>query len=564
MKCPAVLVAAIFLGTSVLALAAPRPFVTVINPSFEDAPVIGDTYTTSLGTLSPQTGIPGWQFGTSANDSFCGIVTEIGSRLGMPKNIPQGWQAAFLQGTGQCSQRVTFDAAGPAGRYVVRFRSLGRTSGNGGAGANTIAVTMDGRALGTFTPGTTQWTLFTSSAFNVAPGVHTLAFAGTIPYSQQDRTSYIDAVQIVTAAEAAANIPPTSPVFDIVFIGDSITAGATLADASTQSSAAQCRDSLGQRFNMATRWADQGYPGHTTVDWLPATNTDFPAAVAAAAALEASSPGRLVFSIMLGTNDSAQSGPNGAPVSPAKFELNLRAIVDELLVKFPAASIFVHYPTWYSPNTQNSSLYGAAGLARLQTYFPEIDQLISDCATAHPGLVFAGDKLAFTFFSTNYLTDLTPESGVQGTFYLHPNAAGAIALGKYWADAIEAGLHCAPNDSYGAWLQSGDLTPGAAGTGFADTPAAGALSNGLAYGAPGGLTLTAGAPASLTLTADVRADSALTAVLEGSSDLAAWSALAWSAASSQSGAPTGFSRCSFTDTISQANTGRFYHIKIIH
>ncbi len=237
----------------------------------------------------------------------------------------------------------------------------------------------------------------------------------------------------LNADNGVTNIPPVAtPFYNIVFVGDSITFGATLSDPATQASSVQCMQSLIHRFKVAVSMSNQGHSGHTTADWLPSTNSasDFQLAIAAAASLESRRPGQLVFSIMLGANDSAQSGPNQSPVSPAIYQQNLRSIVGQLLAIYPNAYIFVHYPTWYSPNTQNSSLYGSAGLARLKTYLPEIDRLISNCASAHPGRVFAGDKIAFNRFSINYLTELTPEHGVQGTFYLHPNLAGAIHLGK--------------------------------------------------------------------------------------------------------------------------------------
>ncbi len=542
---------------SVVAGVQPPAFVTVINPSFEDSLLSADTYTTPYGTLNPQTGVPGWQFTSSQGDSFAGIGNETGTSLGSPKYIPQGWQTAFVQGTGGFSQTVTFDSAQT---YVIRFRAKGRT--NGGAGAETIAVSVDGQGVGTFAPTTTDWSVFTSNSFPVTTGVHTIAFAGTVAYSQADRASFIDAVQIVTPAEAAAVVsPPTSPVYDVVFVGDSITAGATLSNSATQASCVQCMASLGQRFNAAIRMSNQGHSGHTTVDWLPSTNSssDFAEAVAAATTLRSTQPGQVVFSIMLGTNDSAQSGPNGSPVSPANYLQNLRSIVDQFLVKFPTAMIFVHYPTWYSPNTQNSSLYGSQGLARLQTYFPEIDQLVSDCATAHPGLVFSGDKLAFNHFSTSYMTELTPESGAQGTFYLHPNVTGAVVLGKYWADAIAPSLHLARNDSYGAWLQSRDITPGMVGTGFMDTSVYSGITNGLLYGVPKGLNVAQGS-GNTNLTANIRNDSAVVPVLESSSDLMSWSPLSWSVASDQTGVAVGFLRYTLQDPTS--NPKKFYHLKL--
>ena len=536
-----------------------RGTVTVINPSFEDSQEQEDTYTTGYGSLNPQTGVPGWQFSSSGGDSYSGIVTESGTILGTPKYIPQCWQAAFIQGTGQFSQSVTFKSAET---NVIRFWAEGR--GSGGAGAQPIAVSVDGNGVGTFTPLTTQWSLYTSLPFSLSTGVHVVAFIGTVPFSVSDRTSFIDGVEIVSSAEAAAIIPPTSPVYDIVFVGDSITYGATLADPATQASAVQCMQSLGTRFNVGVRMSNQGHSGSTTVDWLPSSpyNTGyFQGAVAAAAALESNQPGQLIFSIMLGVNDSAQSGPDGSPVSPTNYLANLQSIVNQFLADYTNAYIFVHYPTWYSTNTHNGAIYDAAGLTRLQTYFPEIEQLLSNCAVIHPGLVFAGDKLAFNNFSNNYLTEMTPESGVEGTFYLHPNAAGAIVLGGLWANAIVAPLNVTSNNSYVAWLQSSDLTPGAPGTGFSDTPTNSLISNGVSYGNPNGL-LVAVASNSLNVSADIRNDTNLTVVLEDSSNLINWSPLAWPIASSQSGVAAGFIRHSVQVPIDYQQQAKFYRLML--
>ena len=334
---------------------SPRGAVTVINPSFEDGQQSGDIYTTGYGNLNPQTGVPGWQFSSSGGDSFSGIVTESGTIFGTPKLIPDCWQAAFIQGTGQFSQSVTFPRAGT---NVIRFWSVGRS--NGGVGAEPISVLVDGNAVGTFTPSTAQWSLCTSFPFSATAGVHVIAFSGTVPFTVSDRTSFIDGVQIVTPAEAIATVPPTSPVYDLVFVGDSITYGATLADPATEASAVQCMQSLGTRFNMGVRMSNQGHTD-TTVDWLPGSS-DFQGALTAGAVLETNQPGQLVFSIMLGANDSAQSGTDGAPVSPAHYEHNLQVIIDQFLTNYPAAFVFVHYPTWYSTNTHNGAVYGPPAL----------------------------------------------------------------------------------------------------------------------------------------------------------------------------------------------------------
>jgi hypothetical protein len=536
---------------------SPRGSITVINPSFEDSQQPGDMYTTGYGTLNPQTGVPGWQFSSSGGDSYSGLVTESGIILGAPKYIPQCWQAAFIQGTGQFSQPVTFKSAGT---NVIRFWAEGRSSA--GAGAQTIAVSVDGNGIGTFTPLTTQWTLYTSLPFTVTTGVHVVAFTGTVPFSVSDRTSFIDGVEIVTPAEAAAVFPPTSPVYNIVFVGDSITAGATLADPATQASAVQCMQSLGARFNMGVRMSNQGHSGATTVDWLPSSSY-FQGAEAAAAALESNQPGQVIFSIMLGVNDSAQSGPNGSPVSPSNFLANLQSIVNQFLADYTNASIFVHYPTWYSTNTHNGAVYDAAGLARLQTYFPEIDQLISNCVATHPGRVFAGDKLAFNNFANNYLTELTPESGVEGTFYLHPNAPGSAVLGGLWADAMVTPLNVTPNDAYVAWLQSADKIPGAPGTGFSEVPANAVASNGVLYGNPNGLAITLdSASANLSITADIRNDPILTTVLQSSSDLIKWSPVPWPPDPNQNGVATGYTRHTLHSKIGSGQSGEFYRLEL--
>lgn len=125
----------------------------------------------------------------------------------------------------------------------------------------------------------------------------------------------------------------------------------------------------------------------------------------------------LVFSIMLGTNDSAINGPNGAPVSPSRYKQNMLRIIRELIDRYPACKIVLNRPLWYSPNTHNSASYLQEGLDRLQSYFPYIKELADENA----GCVSEGDNNAFDFFKENHLQYLQPENGNSGVFYLHPN-----------------------------------------------------------------------------------------------------------------------------------------------
>jgi lysophospholipase L1-like esterase len=551
-------------ATALTILSPPSPgspcgTVTIINPSFEDNQMTNDTYTTGYGTLDPQTGIPGWEFSSSGGDSFSGIVTEAGSIFGTPKYIPQCWQAAFIQGTAQFSQSATFQSAGT---YVIRFQAEGWSIGKGEA--EPIVVSVDNKTTGTFTPLTTQWSLYATDPINLTAEVHVISFTGTVPFTESSGTSFIDAVEVVTSAEAAKVNPPISPVYDIVFVGDSITYGATLADPATQASAVQCMQSLGTRFNMAVRMSNQGHSGSTTVDWLPSSpfNTGyFQGAMAAAASLETNQRGQLIFSIMLGANDSAQSGTDGSPVSSTNYQQNLQVIIDQFLTNYPNAFIFVHYPTWYSTNTHNGALYGPAGAALLKSYLPRIDLLLATNLVLHPGRVFAGDKLAYGYFETNYLTLLTPESGVDGTFYLHPNASGAVVLGAFWANAIVAPLNVVSNDAYVAWLQSSDLTPGLPGSGFSDTPTNSLISNGVSYGNPNGLRASF-VNNSLDVSADVRDDNNLMVVLEVSNDLLNWNPLSWTNIPNQNGVATGFIRDEFQIPTSLMSQEQFYRLML--
>ena len=139
---------------------------------------------------------------------------------------------------------------------------------------------------------------------------------------------------------------------------------------------------------------------------------------------------------LLGTNDSAITGPNGAPASPAKYYENMKTIIDKLLALYPECKIVLHRPVWYSPNTYNGAKYLEEGLNRLQSYYPELQALVLDYSKHFPGQVFMGDTDGFDYFKTHYKNELFPEKGNAGTFYLHPNRKGASALGELWGKAI--------------------------------------------------------------------------------------------------------------------------------
>ena len=225
---------------------------------------------------------------------------------------------------------------------------------------------------------------------------------------------------------------------NIVYIGNSITQGALLK--SPKEEAPPVRTSAwlkNQKGISEVNMSNQGVSGKTTVDYLPASKTYFPKVKSAMETLKAKHPkATLLFSIMLGTNDSANFGPNGAPVSAPQYYTNMKAIIDELLEAFPDALFVLHRPIWYSPTTYNGAQYLAKGLQRMESYYPILQELVSDYASKHPGQVFLGDTEGFAYFEANYAEEFWPEQGNAGTFYLHPNRKGAESLARFWGEAI--------------------------------------------------------------------------------------------------------------------------------
>lgn len=223
---------------------------------------------------------------------------------------------------------------------------------------------------------------------------------------------------------------------DIVFIGNSITYGANLENPKQDAPPVVASELLRKKDGInSVQFSNQGRSGFTTLNYLPNSPT-FAEVVQATKLLHANQEHTLIFSIKLGTNDSAISGPKGAPVSKENYRKNMKAIIDELLRQFPAAKVVLQQPIWYSTNTYNRSKYLAEGLARLQSYFPELKSLVKSYSSTNKDQVFMGDQKGFNYFRKNYLTDLVAENGQQGTFYLHPNPKGAAQLGSFWAEAI--------------------------------------------------------------------------------------------------------------------------------
>ena len=223
---------------------------------------------------------------------------------------------------------------------------------------------------------------------------------------------------------------------NIVFIGNSITQGVQLANAVEAPPANAVAYLLKQKGIGEVNFSNQGHSGYTTLDFLPGETRTFTKIEEAANAFT-NKEALLIFTIKLGTNDSAIQGPHGAPVAADRYIENVKVIVDKLLTDFPKAIVVLQHPIWYSPNTYNGSKYLQEGLSRLESYMPKIDSLAVSYQLTHPKQVFVGDKKAFGYFKKHHLTELIPEKGQAGTFYLHPNKLGAASLGEFWGKAIE-------------------------------------------------------------------------------------------------------------------------------
>lgn len=249
----------------------------------------------------------------------------------------------------------------------------------------------------------------------------------------------------VSSKEPASRTPgvdiASRNTVDVVFIGDSITEGVLLSDPDRQAPPPIAAEWLSKHLpNVEFFQSNQGRAGHTTLDVLPASQTDFLEIEQAATELQVAHPGQLVFSIMLGTNDSAEDGPLGSPVAPRDYSRNLKTIIDRLLADYPDCEVILHYPTWYSPETYNASRYLANGLRRLRSYLPEIDRLIAGYRHARPRQVYKGDTNAFQLIKEHHRNYLVAEAGQNSTFFLHPNAQGAEVIGQLWAEAIARAL----------------------------------------------------------------------------------------------------------------------------
>ncbi len=235
--------------------------------------------------------------------------------------------------------------------------------------------------------------------------------------------------QVYRAVEGEEEVPEPKDNINLLFIGNSITAGATLSSAATQAPPIVCRQLVADATGVTTNVYNGGHSGITTLGFLPGRD-DFSRLLTAAKAYQKNNGGLTYISIMLGTNDSACSGTEGAPVSTDTYRTNIKKIIDALIEGVPGCKIVLNYPIWYSPNTYNGARYLEEGMNRLHSYYPVLDAIVEEYEQ-----VFAGDRAVWDYFEDNKVL-FTAENGNAGTFFLHPNLYGAQRLAEVWAHSL--------------------------------------------------------------------------------------------------------------------------------
>ena len=232
---------------------------------------------------------------------------------------------------------------------------------------------------------------------------------------------------------------------NIVFIGNSITYGALHEKPQATAPPVECARWLSAQEGIDTVYfSNCGRSGRTTYHFLPRAEDVVPAGdktyfadvVAKTRALVREHPGLpLVFSIMLGTNDTVERTRN-KHTSPEDYAANLCTIVDTLLRLWPQAHVVLNKPIWYTPDyvTKNGSVASKESLRLIGDYEKQFATVVSRCKA---GQVHIGDSEAYRHFEQHWQTDLIEEKDARGkTFHLHPNEQGARRLAEYWGKAI--------------------------------------------------------------------------------------------------------------------------------
>lgn len=241
----------------------------------------------------------------------------------------------------------------------------------------------------------------------------------------------LSVLAMVCLVLGASAQPRKARTCNIIFIGNSITEGALHANKKKTAPPVVAANLVGNMLSMDVHYRNCGRSGATTVDFLPEQKRDFVRVEKAIEEIKALSYAPILFSIMLGTNDSANFGPNGSPVSNEDYKKNLMTMIGRIRELCPNAIFILQRPIWYSPNTHNAAQYLVAGQKRMVAYTDVLIEIANENDD-----VYLGDRDAFDYFGAKHRKYMFAEDGKAGTFYLHPNEAGARKLARYWAQAI--------------------------------------------------------------------------------------------------------------------------------
>ena len=135
------------------------------------------------------TGSP-WAFSGSSGISG----NNSGFTAGNPAGTPRGRRSPSSRQPARSARVVTGWAAGS---YVLSFEAAQR--GNYQASQQDFNVLIDGIVVGTFTPSGTSYQSYSTAAFTVTAGSHTIVFQG-LDSAGGDNTAFIDQVAAAPAS----------------------------------------------------------------------------------------------------------------------------------------------------------------------------------------------------------------------------------------------------------------------------------------------------------------------------------------------------------------------------
>ncbi len=224
---------------------------------------------------------------------------------------------------------------------------------------------------------------------------------------------------------------------NIVFVGDSITYGYLLSDPQKEAPPVQTVAWLKEQAGVGrVQMKNCGRNGYRSDQFLPeAVDSAWPLVQAAGTAFQKDG-GTLVFSMMLGANDSAL-----ATHTPEKFGQHLASLVALIITNFPSAQVVIHHPIFLSKVPSSHP-------ERLKTYCPVIDEQVTSMSEPYSKRVFVGDTKAWNYFAEHHQTLYFEEIRDRKPYYVHPNKQGSVILGAYWGKAIYETVVCrAGNES---------------------------------------------------------------------------------------------------------------------